>query len=153
MRASGRSDAGRGPSGPARRSLAALVLGLAVAACSPSDQDRLQGSWRAVAAERAGQPAPELVGEVLVFDGERFRILRDGRERAGGSFTVHPLERPAWIELRVIEGGTLRGVRLGVYRFTAEGLELADNGAEPGRPRPADFTPAPGRLVVRYVRA
>ena len=132
-----------------------LVLGLplALATCGKGDEDRLQGNWRVAEAERSSQPAPDLVGNELNFRREKFRISRDGRHLAGGSFALQTMPQPAWIDLRNIEGGNLRSVWLGIYRFTpGGGLEIADNEAELTRPRPRDFAGGPGYVVMRLVR-
>lgn len=139
-------------SGVSRR----LVFGLplALAACGQGDQDRFQGSWRVAEAGRGGQPAPDLMGSELDFRQEKFRIARDGRQLAGGSFALQTMPAPPWIDLRVIDAGRLRAVWLGIYRFTpGGGLEIADNEAEVARPRPRDFAGGPGYVVMRLVRA
>ena len=79
---------------------------------------RLQGTWQAVAAERNGAPAPDLVGHRLAFTKDRFQITRDGTVLYGGTYTDDPPAQPARIAFHQEEGATLRGEWRGIYPST-----------------------------------
>jgi uncharacterized protein (TIGR03067 family) len=134
-----------------------LSVGLAAGACSGADpaaeRAALQGTWRAVAAERNGAPAPELVGHELTFAGDRFRIARDGRLLYGGSYTIDPSARPARIDFDQREGAAMRGTWKGIYRLEGGRLEIVDNAPDMTRPAPTRFAAGPGSgyVLVRFV--
>jgi uncharacterized protein (TIGR03067 family) len=133
-----------------------LALGLAASGCAgdqSAEPAKLQGRWRAVAAERNGAPAPDLVGHDLVFTGDRFRITQDGRLLFGGPYSTDPSARPPRIEFRQQEGANLRGTWKGIYRFDGAALEIVDNAPDTSKPAPVRFStgPASGHVLVRFV--
>ena len=138
-----------------RRLLFALGLSLGLAAgARAADPADLQGTWRAVAAERDGAPAPDVVGHELAFAGDRFRITRDGRLLYGGTWAADPAARPARIDFRQDEGPELRGAWRGIYRVEGGRLETVDNAPDVGRPRPERFAAGPGSgyVLIRFER-
>ena len=134
------------------RRAASMMLALAASACAapPPDAARLQGAWRAVAAERSGAPAPELVGHELILSGQRFRITDAGRLLYGGSYTIDPGARPARIDFQQTEGAALRGTWRGICRFADAGREIVDNAPDRARPRPTEFAAGPGQVLLRF---
>jgi uncharacterized protein (TIGR03067 family) len=134
-----------------------LSVGLATgarAADPAPEQARLQGTWRAVAAERNGAPAPDVVGHELAFAGDRFRITRDGKLLYGGTYAVDPAAQPARIEFHQDGGTDLRGEWRGLYRFDASRLEIVDNADDMSKPPPTQFAAGPGSgyVLVRFER-
>ena len=137
---------------------AGLSLGLVANAwavadpAAPAEQAQLQGTWQAVAAQRNGAPAPDLVGHSLAFTKERFQITRDGKLLYGGTYTANIAARPAHIDFHQDEGTELRGEWRGIYRFEAGHLEIADNADDKSKPRPTAFvtTPGSGYVLVRF---
>jgi uncharacterized protein (TIGR03067 family) len=133
-----------------------LSLGLATSGCAgdpATDRAKLQGQWRAVAAERNGAPAPELAGHELTFAGDRFRITRDGRPLYGGTYTIDPTAQPSRIDFDQHEGAELRGTWKGIYRLDGGRLEIVDNAPDMGKPAPTRFAAGPGSgyVLVRFV--
>jgi len=137
-----------------------LALGLffslatgAWAADPAAERAKLQGTWRAVAAERNGAPAPELAGHELTFAGDRFRITRDGRPLYGGTYTIDPSAQPPRIDFDQHEGAELRGIWKGIYRLDGGRLEIVDNAPDMGKPAPTQFAAGPGSgyVLVRFV--
>jgi uncharacterized protein (TIGR03067 family) len=134
-----------------------LSFGLATSGCAgdpATDRAKLQGQWRAVAAERNGAPAPDVVGHELAFTGDRFRITRDGRLLFGGPYTIDSSARPQRIDFRQEEGANLRGTWKGIYRFDGNALEIVDNAPDMSKPVPVRFSAGPGSgyVLVRFVR-
>jgi uncharacterized protein (TIGR03067 family) len=117
-----------------------------------TEGERLEGAWRAVAAERNGAPAPDLIGHVLTFQGERFRITGNGGLLFGGTFTAEPAAQPARITFQQTEGPTLRGTWRGIYRFVEGRLEIVDNAPDMNAPPPSTFSAGPGYVMLRFVR-
>ena len=133
-----------------------LSLGLAASGCARDPAAKradVQGRWRAVAAERNGAPAPDLVGHELTFTGDRFRITSNGRLLFGGPYTIDPSARPSRIDLQQEEGDTLRGTWRGIYRLGGGALEIADNAPDMSKPAPVRFAtwPGSGYVLVRFV--
>ena len=82
-----------------------LPLGLALSFCarasdSTPEAARLQATWRSVAAERNGAPAPGVVGHKLAFTGDHFQITRDGKLLYGGTYAIEFSADPARIDFR-----------------------------------------------------
>jgi uncharacterized protein (TIGR03067 family) len=133
-----------------------LSLGLvtsAWAADPAAEQAKLQGKWRAVAAERNGAPAPDVVGHELTFTGNRFQITRDGKLLYGGTYMLEPAAQPARIDFRQDEGPSLRGEWKGIYRLDAGRLEIVDNADDMSKPAPTHFATGPGSgyILVRLI--
>jgi uncharacterized protein (TIGR03067 family) len=133
-----------------------LSLGLAAGGCASDRAAKradVQGRWRAVAAERNGAPAPDLMGHELAFTGDRFRITSNGRLLFGGSYTIDRSARPSRIDFRQEEGETLRGTWRGIYRIERGALEIADNAPDMSKPAPVRFStwPDSGYVLVRFV--
>ena len=116
------------------------------------EQARLQGTWQAVAAERDGAPAPDLVGHRLAFTKDRFQITREGKLLYGGTYTDDPSAQPTRIAFHQEEGATRRGEWRGIYRFDADRLEIIDNADDMTKPPPTRFITEPGSgyVLVRF---
>jgi len=133
-----------------------LSLGLATSAWAAdpaAEQAKLQGKWRAVAAERNGAPAPDVVGNDLTFTGNRFQITRDGKLLYGGTYMLEPAAQPARIDFRQDEGPSLRGEWKGIYRLDTGRLEIVDNADDASKPAPTQFAAGPGSgyILVRFI--
>ena len=93
-----------------------LVLGTwllpAFAHSAEQAEKKLRGSWAATKAERDGKAVDDVVGNRLVFTGNRFQIQsKDGKALYAGTFRVNPSAKPAAIDFEHTEGSS-RG-RLG----------------------------------------
>ena len=117
------------------------------------EQVKLQGIWQAVAAERDGTSAPDLVGHILELTEDRFQITRDGSLLFGGSYATDPCAEPAHIDFHQEDAHALRGEWRGIYRLSGDGLEIVDNAYNMSQPRPAHFATQPGSgyVFVRFV--
>jgi uncharacterized protein (TIGR03067 family) len=136
-----------------------LAIGLSLhcaagawAADPAAEQAKLQGTWQAVAAERNGGPAPELVGHELTFAGDRFRITAGGRLLYGGSYRIDPSAAPSRIDFQQELGTELRGTWTGIYRFQVGQLEIVDNAPDMTKPPPAQFAAGAnsGYVLMRF---
>jgi uncharacterized protein (TIGR03067 family) len=86
-----------------------------------SDQDRLQGTWIADAAEVDGKVVK---GETtLVFDGKQLKLLSGGKEVYQGTFTVDEAKKPKWIDAKV---AVTKGVDRPDIKITAELIGIYD---------------------------
>jgi uncharacterized protein (TIGR03067 family) len=133
-----------------------LIVGLLAVTASPSAQPRamLDGAWRAVAAERDGKNATDVVGHVLTLAGGKFTIAQDGKTIFAGTYTTDASKQPAQIDFANTEGA-LRGTWKGIYLLDGGTLKVCDNAPDMARPRPTAFA-APagsGHIFVAFVRA
>jgi uncharacterized protein (TIGR03067 family) len=78
------------------------MLGLLAITSTPSAQPtaKLDGSWRAVTAERDGKSATDVIGHRLTFAGGKFTITRgrDGKTVYAGTYKTDSAKRPAQID-------------------------------------------------------
>jgi len=137
---------------------AVLALSLAPALAQPADdaQKKLQGSWTATRAERDGQPAGDVVGHRLSFDGNRFRIQsRDGKPLYAGTVRVNPGAKPAAIDFEHTDGDLKGKAWKGIYTLDGDTLTICDNGADPSKGRPTAFAAARGSgdVLITFSRA
>ncbi|HXH84922.1 MAG TPA: TIGR03067 domain-containing protein [Candidatus Tectomicrobia bacterium] len=120
------------------------------------ERQALEGRWTVVSAEREGQPADDLQGNVLTIAGDRFTIAApDGRRLHGGTVRVGGAGEATTIDF-LHDEGALRGVRwLGIHRREGDTLEICDNAADTARPRPARFATAPesGYVLLAFRRS
>ncbi len=117
-----------------------LVLGtwLLPAFAHPAEQaeKKLRGSWAATKAERDGKAVDDVVGNRLVFTGNRFQIQsKDGKALYAGTFRVNPGAKPAAIDFEHTEGVFKGKTWKGIYRLDANTLTICDNAPEPNKGR------------------
>jgi uncharacterized protein (TIGR03067 family) len=132
-----------------------FLIALFAVTTAPSAQPRatLDGVWRAVAAERDGANATDVVGHKLTLAGGKFTIARDGKTVFGGTYTTDASKQPAQIDFANTEG-TLKGTWKGIYLLDGGTLKICDNAPDMTKPRPAAFS-APagsGHVFVAFVR-
>jgi uncharacterized protein (TIGR03067 family) len=131
-----------------------LALGIPTPAMADDAAD-LAGSWTALRAERDGAPAPELIGNRLLFAGDRFEIAnKDGRVLYAGSYSVDNVTQPAAINF-IHDGGAAAGQTWeGIYRLDGATLTIVDDAVDPAQGRPTDFTAAKGsgRVLLVFAR-
>lgn len=132
------------------------MLGLLAITSTPSAQPtaKLDGSWRAVAAERDGKSATEVIGHKLTFAGGKFTITggRDGKTLYAGTFKTDPAKRPAQIDFDITDGP--KGTWKGIYVLDGVALKVCDNAPDTAKARPTTFA-APagsGHVFVTFTR-
>jgi RNA polymerase sigma factor (sigma-70 family) len=104
-----------------------------------SDKDKLQGTWVSMRGERQGVDFEEaqLKNWVVVFEDDRF--IRDGGERAEGTYKIDPDKKPKEIDL-VFSGHTF----LGIYELKGDTLKLVFRLEK----RPTEFNSNDATLLV-----
>ena len=132
-----------------------LLIGLFAVTTSPSAQPRatLDGVWRAVAAERDGKNATDVVGHMLTLGAGKFTITHDGKTVFAGTYTIDAAKQPAQIDFANTEGA-LKGTWKGIYQLDGGTLKVCDNAPDMAKPRPTAFA-APagsGHIFVAFVR-
>ena len=137
-----------------RRLLPIASLLMLAATSSPLAQPAasLDGAWRAVAAERNGASATDVVGHVLTFTGEKFTITRDGKTLYAGTYKADASQKPSRIDFAVT--APKKEEWKGIYVLDGVALKIVDNAPDMTKPRPTAFA-APagsGLIFVAFVR-
>ena len=108
----------------------------------------LEGAWTAIAAERDGTAAAELVGNRIEFTGDRFSIAKAGSVLFAGHATVAPQAVPAPIDFAIEEGAVKGQSWLGIFKIEDGTLTICDNAPNPQAKRPRDFAAPKGSGYV-----
>ena len=137
-----------------------LVLGtwLLPAFAHPAEQaeKKLRGSWAATKAERDGKAVDDVVGNRLVFTGNRFQIQsKDGKALYAGTFRVNPSAKPAAIDFEHTEGVFKGKTWEGIYVLEGDTLRTCDNAPDLAMDRPAAFETKSksGSALITFTRA
>ena len=137
-----------------------LILGPllfpALAQSAEQAEKKLQGSWTATKAERDGKAVDDVVGNRLVFTGNRFQIQsKDGNALYAGTFRVNPSAKPAAIDFEHTEGVFKGKTWKGIYRLDANTLTICDNAPELNKGRPTAFEAKSksGYVLITFKRA
>jgi uncharacterized protein (TIGR03067 family) len=108
------------------------------------DQDRLQGTWVVVAAERDGRPLDRIKGGKLMIDGNGFVIQTASGAELKGTFMLDPTKKPKAMDLQH-DAGLLRDKTWkAIYQVDGGDLKICYAEADSGKDRPTEFTTALG---------
>ena len=100
-------------------------------------KDALTGSWKAIAAERSGKPAPDLKGHVLTFAGNGFAVRsKEGKLLYEGNYQIDVSKNPATIDFVHTKGEADGKTWLGLYQLAGDTLKICDNAGDVAKPRP-----------------
>jgi len=103
-----------------------------------TDKEKLQGTWRAVSAERSGQAMKKADQHSLNFDGENFAIKRAGQIMLKGTFKLDSTKSPKTIDMTPDDGPQKGQPSQGIYLLDGDNLKWCS--AEPGKDdRPVEF--------------
>ena len=108
----------------------------------PAEQaeERLQGSWTATKAERDGKAAGDVVGNRLIFTGNRFQIeSKEGKTLYAGRVRVNPRAKPAAVDFEHTEGAVRGKAWKGIFSLEGDTLRICDNAANLAKHRPIAF--------------
>jgi uncharacterized protein (TIGR03067 family) len=119
-------------------------------------QKKLQGAWIATKGERDGKAADDVVGNRLVFTGNRFQIQsKGGKPRYAGTFRVNPGATPPRIDFEHKEGALKGKAWKGIYALDSGTLNICDNAPDLEKARPAAFEAKikSGYVLITFKRA
>ena len=126
--------------------LLASALAAGVSAQDPGKDDlkRLEGTWRMVSGEADGKKAPEeeLKKIKVIFKGDAYTVMSDGRVEEKGTQKLDPTKKPKTIDYTMTEGPTKGKTHLGIYELDGDTVKFCF--AAPGGDRPTDFTAKEG---------
>jgi uncharacterized protein (TIGR03067 family) len=112
-------------------------------------ENELEGTWKAVKAERDGKPVVDVVDHQLSIVGNRFEIrAKDGQLLYAGTVRVDPKAKPAAIDFEHAEGAVRGKTWKGIYSRTGETLVICDNAPNREKDRPAAFVAGSGSGYV-----
>ncbi len=138
-----------------------LAIGLLLAADAPKEdvkkeQEKLQGTWKAVTVEVGGRTKEDTEDHRLIFSGDGFSIKRGDQTIIQGKFKLDPSKKPKAIDMEITEapkeehkGKTAPGI----YALDGDTLKWCAN--EPGSTdRPKEFSSPAGtkHLLVTLKR-
>jgi uncharacterized protein (TIGR03067 family) len=124
----------------------------------PAEQapKNVQGSWTATKAERDGKAADDVVGNRLVFRGNRFQILsKHGNPLYAGTFRVNARAKPSAIDFDHTDGALKERTWKGIYALDGDTLTICDNAPDLQKERPAAFEAKSksGYVLITFKRA
>lgn len=130
------------------------MLGVLAITSTPLAQPtaKLDGTWRAVAAERDGKSATDVIGHRLTFTGAKFTITRDGKTLYAGTYKTDSA-RPARIDFDNTDAGPKENWK-GIYDLDGAALKTCDNAPDTATARPTTFA-APagsGHIFITFTR-
>jgi uncharacterized protein (TIGR03067 family) len=143
------------------RTLAALVLGLFLAAAAGAaddatkkDQGKLQGTWQTVSGEFNGEKLDEELCKVLKFvcKGDKFEVQGPAEilnQYAKGTFKLDATTTPKTLDITIGEGDKKGDMVESIYELDGENLKVCAKLV--GKERPADFTTKAGSNMVSLV--
>jgi uncharacterized protein (TIGR03067 family) len=109
---------------------------------SPTDKERLQGTWKVISLEVNGNLEKSDVGKTLTFDGDK--LLPQGLEDAKITVQLNPEETPKEFDLLVDGKVFLKGI----YKLDGDTLTACYPSGADARGRPKEFSGAEGRRQV-----
>jgi uncharacterized protein (TIGR03067 family) len=119
-------------------------------------QKNLQGSWTATKSERDGKAADDVVGNRLVFTGNRFQIQsKNGKQLYAGTFRINRTAKPAAIDFEHTDGALKGKTWKGIYALSGDTLSICDNAPDLEKDRPAAFETKSksGYVLITFKRA
>lgn len=119
------------------------------------DHLAIEGTWQAISLEVNGNAVgADDVKKIAIDNGRdgEWTLLVEGKEIAEGTSTIDPTVTPKTVDFKTTKGGNAGQTTYGIYEMTGKTRRICY--AEPGRPRPADFS-APagsGRILAVFER-
>jgi len=119
------------------------------------DHLAIEGTWQAISLEVNGNAVgADDVKKIAIDNGRdgEWTLLVEGKEIAEGTSTIDPTVTPKTVDFKTTKGGNAGQTTYGIYEMIGKTRRICY--AEPGRPRPADFS-APagsGRILAVFER-
>ncbi len=133
--------------------LAVAVSLSAFAADSPNDAKAVQGNWKPVKAELAGQPMPDSVLKMisLKLDNGKYEVFV-GEEPDRGTYTLDSISKPKSMIITGTEGPNHDKTFLAIYELKGGTLRICYDLS--GAKRPTEFKTSAGTqlYLVTYNR-
>jgi uncharacterized protein (TIGR03067 family) len=140
--------------------LACVAVGLFFGAEAPKDDmkkdnEKLQGTWKAVTAQQRGESQDDAQEHRLIFSGDEFSVRKGEEMMIKGKFNIDSSKKPKEIDMEFTEAKreNLTGkTALGIYELDGDTLKWCWN--KPGAERPKRFSSEAGtkHLLVTLKR-
>jgi uncharacterized protein (TIGR03067 family) len=119
------------------------------------DHLAIEGTWQAISVEVNGNPVgADDVKKITIDNGRdgEWTLLVEGKDVAEGTSTIDPTVTPKTIDFKITKGANAGQMTYGIYEITGKTRRICH--AEPGRPRPADFSAGAGsgRILTVFER-
>lgn len=110
------------------------------------DEDKLQGSWKVVAAERDGKKQGDDIIKNLkmAIKGDKL-ILKDGDKEQEAVFKIDAAKKPKTLDINIKAGEKLETIK-GIYLLEGDDLKICA-AADPSKDRPTEFITQQGSGV------
>ena len=131
-----------------KKLLAVLAVSLLLGA--DSKNEKLEGTWKAVAAVQNGQEQNDAGEHTLTFTGDTFTVARDGETRMKGTFKTDATKKPKTIDWIVKEGRNAGKTIVGIYELDGDTLKVCFDPTGRAGDRPTEFktTADSGRTLL-----
>ncbi|USG60575.1 TIGR03067 domain-containing protein [Sneathiella marina] len=118
------------------------------------DTQSLQGTWRVETATVQGKTIAPVIGQHLSFNGDHFRIDKDGSQVFGGRYSLSNGSDPLQIDFEQTESDFMSGHWRGIYKVSDEKLTISDNARDTSLPRPTGFSEGENEncILIQYRR-
>ena len=119
------------------------------------DHLAFEGTWQAISLEVNGNAVgADDVKKISTENGRDgdWTLLVEGKDVSEGTSTIDPTVTPKTVDFKTTKGGNAGQTTYGIYEMTGTIRRICY--AEPGRPRPADFSAAAGsgRILAVFER-
>jgi len=139
--------------------LSVLAVGLMLGAGdakedAKKEQEKLQGTWKAVTLQENGQSKEDNENVRLIFSGDEWSLKKGDETLFKGKFKINTSKKPNEIDMEVTEAHKENfqdKTALGIYEL--EGNKLKWCAKSPGvTERPTEFSGQDGRFLVIFER-
>lgn len=116
------------------------------------DLKKIQGTWKFVTHEVDGQPAPaeQVANMEIIFTGDKFRVLADGKMVQEGTQKLDGSKKPGQIESKVTGGEQKGSTLLGIYELDGDTIKVCFDVS--GKSRPTSFKAKEGQFSATLKR-
>ncbi len=116
------------------------------------DQERLQGTWKIIAAESKGEKVPtKELGELfLIFDGDTIQVQEDKKKQDRYSFRLNPERKPKEIDFSYTKGPKKGRTDRAIYLFQGDLLTFCIQ-EDATQARPKEFNTEPDTALSLVV--
>lgn len=116
------------------------------------DLKKIQGTWKFVAHELGGQPAPaeQIAKMEITFTGDKFKVLADGKMVQEGTQKLDGNKKPGQIESKVTGGEQKGSTLLGIYELDGDTIKVCFDLT--GKARPTSFKAKEGQFSATLKR-
>jgi uncharacterized protein (TIGR03067 family) len=109
---------------------------------------KIQGTWRFVSQEMAGQPRPpeEVKKLTITFKGDKWTVREAGKVVQAGTHKLDPTTKPGHVDAVVTEGQDKGSTMLGIYQLKEDTMKVCFD--PQGKERPTSFKPKEGQFAA-----